>query len=228
MRSRSRSASSGSTRAPDVADVDARIVLAQERDSLCDTFGLLGPDAPTLCAGWTTADLAAHLVVRERDPLAGPGIVFGGPLARYTAHAMARQEERGYGALLERLRAGPPRWIVATMPALNVNENWIHHEDARRANGAGPRPADPSTETVLTGVVKRAARFATRRLAPHGLALELPDEMVIVRAGHPTAVLTGRVGECVLYLSGRRDAAEVTLSGHADAIEALRSVRLGL
>ena len=51
---------------------------AVERDELCDLFVARGPDAPTLCEGWTTADLAAHLVVRERNPLAGPGIVFGG------------------------------------------------------------------------------------------------------------------------------------------------------
>ena len=32
--------------------------------------------------------------------------------------------------------------------------------------------------------------------------------MMILRAGHPTAVMTGAIGECVLYLAGRRDAAQ--------------------
>ncbi len=45
-------------------DIDQR-----ERAELCDLFDELGPDAPTLCGDWTTADLAAHLVVRERNPL---------------------------------------------------------------------------------------------------------------------------------------------------------------
>ena len=53
--------------------------LAQlERGRLCDLLLVVGPDHPTLCEGWTTADLAAHLVIRERKPLAGPGIVAGG------------------------------------------------------------------------------------------------------------------------------------------------------
>jgi hypothetical protein len=37
-------------------------------------FGELGPGAPTLLTPWTTRDLAAHLVLRERDYLAGPGL----------------------------------------------------------------------------------------------------------------------------------------------------------
>ena len=54
-----------------------------ERSELCDLLVDLGPDEPTLCEGWTTADLAAHLVVRERRPDSGPGIVWP-PLAGYT------------------------------------------------------------------------------------------------------------------------------------------------
>jgi hypothetical protein len=46
---------------------------AVERAQLADLLGELGPGAPTLLAPWTTRDLAAHLVLRERNPLAGPG-----------------------------------------------------------------------------------------------------------------------------------------------------------
>lgn len=38
----------------------------RERSALVETFHQVGPDAPTLCERWTTRDLAAHLVVRER------------------------------------------------------------------------------------------------------------------------------------------------------------------
>ena len=51
-------------------------VAAAERAALLDLLERLGPDAPTLCEGWATHDLAAHLVVRERRPVAGPGYVF--------------------------------------------------------------------------------------------------------------------------------------------------------
>ncbi len=54
-----------------------------ERQTLSQLFDQLGPDAPTLCSGWTTLDLAAHLVVRERRPDSGPGLVWP-PMAGYT------------------------------------------------------------------------------------------------------------------------------------------------
>ena len=53
-----------------------------ERAALCDLFVQVGPAAPTLCEGWATYDLAAHLVIRERKPLSGPGLVMGGAAAR--------------------------------------------------------------------------------------------------------------------------------------------------
>ena len=37
----------------------------QERTTLCDLLLECGPNTPTLCEGWSTADLAAHLVARE-------------------------------------------------------------------------------------------------------------------------------------------------------------------
>ena len=39
-----------------------------ERQQLCDELERLGPDAPTLCEGWATRDLAAHLFVRDARP----------------------------------------------------------------------------------------------------------------------------------------------------------------
>ena len=47
---------------------------AAERAQLADLLGELGPEAPTLLVPWTTRDLAAHLILRERDHLAGPGL----------------------------------------------------------------------------------------------------------------------------------------------------------
>jgi uncharacterized protein (TIGR03085 family) len=49
-----------------------------ERAALTDLMATLGPDAPTLCGGWTTRDLAAHLVVRERRPDIGIGAIVPG------------------------------------------------------------------------------------------------------------------------------------------------------
>lgn len=40
----------------------------RERMALAADLLVAGPDAPTLCEGWTAADLARHLYVRERAP----------------------------------------------------------------------------------------------------------------------------------------------------------------
>src|SRR6478609_8619122 len=52
---------------------------AVERQQLCDLLVELGPDSPTLLEAWSTRDLAAHLVLREHDHLAAPGLVLPGP-----------------------------------------------------------------------------------------------------------------------------------------------------
>ncbi|HEY7360652.1 MAG TPA: hypothetical protein VH642_07565, partial [Streptosporangiaceae bacterium] len=56
---------------------------AVERAQLSDLFDELGPEAPTLLAPWMTRDVAAHLVLRERDYLAGPGLVLPGAWGRW-------------------------------------------------------------------------------------------------------------------------------------------------
>ena len=47
----------------------------RERLLLADLLERSGPDDPTLCEGWTTRDLAAHVVVRERRGDAAAGLV---------------------------------------------------------------------------------------------------------------------------------------------------------
>ena len=58
-----------------------------------------GPEAPTLCAGWTTRDLAAHLVVREARPDAAAGIVLPA-LASRMEELRLREAERPWDELL--------------------------------------------------------------------------------------------------------------------------------
>ena len=69
----------------------SRTELAQaERRALCDLLLEVGPDHPTLCGDWTTSHLAAHLYIRERKPLTGPGIMLGGPFAAYTERVLEK------------------------------------------------------------------------------------------------------------------------------------------
>ena len=50
-------------------------LTSNERAAICDSFEEFGPDVPTLCEGWKTRDLLAHMLVRERRPDAAAGLV---------------------------------------------------------------------------------------------------------------------------------------------------------
>src|SRR6476620_10302201 len=88
----------------------------RERAALVATMRDLGPDAPTLCDGWTTRDLAAHLVVREHRADAAPGIVVPA-LAGYTQKVQDRYAAKPWANLVEQVRKGPSRfWPTAIGP----------------------------------------------------------------------------------------------------------------
>jgi uncharacterized protein (TIGR03085 family) len=205
-------------------------LLRAERAALCDTLSALGPDAPTLCEGWRTLDLAAHLLVRETRPDSGPGLVVPGPFARWTEHVRVRAKRRGYDAIVAALRGGPPAWFrIGPMAALNVTENWIHHEDVRRANGHGPRPADPPLDDLLWDGTRLGARMVGRRLHGAGLVLRTPDGRERVsRDREPRVTATGAPGEIVLFLAGRKEAAEVSLDGEPEAVALVLATRFGV
>ena len=202
---------------------------ARERAQLCLRFDELGPDAPTLCEGWTTFDLAAHLAIRERNPVAAIGII-AGPLSSLADKGMAREKRRGYAAVVDRVRTGPPLGPFA-VPGLrqqiNLIEYVVHHEDVRRANGMGPRADIDDVQDVVWGMVRRLARFAIRGV-PKGLGIELArpgGDVAAVRSGDRTARVTGDPVEVLLWAYGRGDRAEVERSG---AVDELATVRLGI
>jgi uncharacterized protein (TIGR03085 family) len=205
----------------------------REREELCDLFLELGPDAPTLCEGWATQDLAAHLVVRERDPRSMPGIIkpdsrFG----RTTEKLMTAKKADGYPAVVARVRKGAPLvpWRVPGLRALlNLNEYVVHHEDVRRANGRGPRTDRPDLDAAVWGMLRRGAKMTTRGVKGAGLVLRRPNgDEIVARKGEPVATLTGEPVDLLLYLMGRREAAQVELGGDPDAITALEQAKLGL
>jgi len=207
---------------------------AIERDQLCDLFLELGPDAPTLCEGWSTLDLAAHLVVRERDPRGGLVILGGERFAGLEAKLMGRAKEKGLDALVARLRSGPPLlWKVpGVRTALNLNEWFVHHEDVRRANGQGPRDGLDRLDATLWQSLGTMGRFMVRGTDGTGVTIEAPGfgtKTVRKPKGDAAQVtVVGTPEEIVLYLNGRRDAAQVELQGDEAALTALAQARLGV
>ena len=204
---------------------------ARERRELCDLFGDLGPDAPTLCEGWVTKDLAAHLVVRERRPQAAPGILLGGPFARLLERAMDRARAKGYDELVELVRNGPPLGPFAVpglRKVINLNEYAVHHEDVRRANGLGPRTERPDLEVALWSLLRRGARFQLRKVSGVQVVLCRPDGDEVRVGSGPEVIINGDPLEIVLYLMGRKGAAEITLTGDPAAVTVLESSPLGI
>jgi uncharacterized protein (TIGR03085 family) len=204
---------------------------ARERRELCDLLEELGPDAPTLCDGWATIDLAAHLVVRERDLRAAPGILLGGRFEATLDRLMERAKATGYRPLVDRVRNGPPLGPMAVTglrTLLNLNEYVVHHEDVRRANGLGPRTDRSDLQDAVWGLLRHQARLMVRNVDGAAVRVQRTGGAAVVSGRGPEAVLTGEPVELLLYLFGRRDAAEVELGGDAAAQARLRDASLGL
>ena len=190
----------------------------RERRAICDLLVELGPDAPTLCEGWTTADLAAHLVLREH-------------YRRWSDAQRALEKAKGYPALIARLRAGAPLvpWRLPRIRnVFNGLEYFIHHEDVRRANGRGPRPQADDVEALYWRMLGYTTRRVARRLRPYGLELVLPDGRRHTFGSGAMARLTGPASELGLYLAGRRTTAQVALTGDPKAIAAVEQADLSV
>jgi uncharacterized protein (TIGR03085 family) len=204
-----------------------------ERTALCDLLAELGPDQPTLCAGWTTRDLAAHLLLRERRPLAAPGIVFP-PLAGYTERVRRRLAGRPFPALVASVRR-PPRWSpVALAPidrAANTFELFIHHEDVRRGQPEWrPRELPPGLAAALWARVRPYARLRLRRF-PAPVTVDAPGHGQVrtgADGGGPPVRLAADPGELALFLTGRQGSARVSLTGPEPLTRKLTTARLGL
>jgi uncharacterized protein (TIGR03083 family) len=160
------------------------------------TLREVGPGKPTLCAGWTTTELAAHLASGEslRGWLAFPGrlVIAATPVrltglnARVGPTIIRGAKKRGFDWALRVLSSPSPR-LLAVGPAgpVALAELFVHHEDIRRANGYPPR-ADSELPDLTP-----ARDFLTHY--QRGQAASLA----------PPATLS--MGDTVLWLAGRSD-----------------------
>jgi uncharacterized protein (TIGR03085 family) len=211
----------------------------QERAALAELLHEAGPDGPTLCEGWQTRDLVAHLVLRERRPDAAVGVM-GGPLAGYTARIQRQYLERySYPALIAMFQAGPPSLSPFAIPgadeAANTVEYFVHHEDVRRARPDWTERELPAgLEQALWKRLKGARLFL--RAAPTGIALvrdagRAAGDVVEAKTPRPTAGEAPRVevigtpAELTMWSMGRVTAAHVTLDGPQEAVEKLAAWR---
>lgn len=190
-----------------------------ERAALADLLEQVGPGQPTCCEGWTTAHLAAHLVIRDRRPDSAPGAVLGGPFGAWTARLLERTRlERDYADLVRDVRTGPPRWFPTAWPAVdglvNTAEMAVHHEDVRRARpGWEPRVLPRAAQDQLWATVPFLAR-AGRASHPGALLFRRTDvegREKSVGTGPPVTTVAGEPMELLFWASGR-EAARVTVT----------------
>lgn len=207
-------------------------VARRERQELSDLFLEVGPDAPTLCTGWTTRDLAAHLVVRESRPDAALGIL-AKPLAGYAGSVQAKVAMRAWPELVRDVREGPPMLSPFRLPGAqsiaDPFEFTIHHEDVRRAQpGWVPRDLPTAEQDLLWERLARAGRLLART-SPVGIALRRSDtgELIVAKASPVSVSLVGQPLEILLRLYGRRECI-VEVEGAPDAVSGFESARFGM
>jgi uncharacterized protein (TIGR03085 family) len=204
----------------------------QERHELSDLLEELGPNHPTLCEGWTTADLAAHLVIRERRPDAAIGLIVSA-FAGHTNSVMSSVKALPWSELVGQVRQGPPRWNPFAIPAIdavaNTLEFFVHHEDVRRTvDGWQPRVLDAAFDALMWSRLKAMAPLLWRK-AQVGVTLHNGVNHIVAKKTplEPRVVATGAVGELVLKSYGR-NAVVLELLGEPESIESFNSTPLGL
>lgn len=204
----------------------------RERLLFADLLEASGPDAPTLCEGWRTRDLAAHAVMRERRPDAAGGILLDA-LKERADRIQAEFAAKPYEELVHLIRTGPPRVSVYGIKqideAANTLEFFVHSEDVRRAQPEWtPRELDPVFENALWARLEKGARLLGRK-SPVGLVLRRSNgQTAVARKGTPVVTVTGEAGELTLFAFGRQDATRVGIEGDKEAVTRLSRVRLGL
>ncbi|CAA0124504.1 Uncharacterised protein [Mycolicibacterium vanbaalenii] len=198
-------------------------VARDERAALLASMRAVGPDAPTLCAGWTVRDLAAHLLARENRIDYLPGIA----IARFSNRTERIQADiRAYAnwqAMLTRLSTGPPayspfKWLDSVA---SIHEMFVHHEDIRRvADGWTPREMSVPAQRALRRVTMVMSRVVLPRL-PAQVTLRTRDLSVVSKIGRgPRVMVTADVGELLLFVFGRTQI-NADFEGDADTVDAI-------
>ena len=184
----------------------------------------MGPDRPTLCAGWNTRDLLAHLLVRERQPWVAPGMIIP-VLSPMVERATAGYATTPWSEMIAQLRDGPPSWSPFRVGKVdefgNGAEFFVHHEDVRRGEaGWAPRPADPTRDAQLWADPDPDGRDAAPGQPGRGGAAP-PVRRAVGHQDRPRAGgVIGEPSELLLHAFGR-SAVQVELEGAPADVAAL-------
>jgi uncharacterized protein (TIGR03085 family) len=208
-----------------------------ERLELAHTLRAVGPGRPTLCGDWTTGELAAHLVLRERSVRELGGRTPLPALKRWAESGIGDYlAQTGFTVVVDQVETGPPRWSPWAMPAVreavNLLEYVVHHEDVRRAAAPwSPRPMPLARQQAIWSRLRLAAPL-TMASVPVGVELRWPSHGTITtrraRHGYPVVAITGDPVELALVAFGRQRVATVALDGEPEDVAALSGARIAI
>ncbi|MEE6280821.1 TIGR03085 family metal-binding protein [Georgenia sunbinii] len=201
-----------------------------ERHALAATFRQVGPDAPTLCEGWRSRDLLAHVELRERAPwrqgLDKLGKPRPGEEPRQSALAARAATPAGYAALVDTFEeAAGLRPVRLLKDRANLIEYVVHHEDLRRAadTPAPPRSLPAAMQEAIFEQLRGFATLALRR-SPTGVVLvdTAGGRRLVARRGADSVAVAGTPLELALLVTGRSPHAQVELTGRPAEVAAFR------
>lgn len=212
-------------------------LAAGERDALVHALRQAGPGAPTLCEGWQTQDLAAHIVLRDSRPDVMARLHL--PKLRKSAQQhMDSLAATDYEQLLTKVAAGPPAWSLARVKPLadlmNTVEFYVHTEDVLRAQledtdgdtlhggdesaSAGLHRSGREIPLPVRRALWRQGKQGLFRMAAHKkgqritfLSAGCGAVTSGPRSGEPLTV-TGAPEELILWAFGRESVADIEAS----------------
>lgn len=191
-----------------------------ERRHLAALLRRVGPDAPTLCEGWVTRDLAVHLIERDSRPdlIAGTVLPKIPVLSKRAQEADAQLRGQDWAELVSKVEK-PAIYSPARLGPLdkrmNTAEFFVHHEDVRRAQETWHRRQ----------LLQEEERDLWAALKLMGKALLRPeqDSVLLVANGYGSVtggkaktttvrIVRGTPSELLLWAFGRREQAEVAIT----------------
>ena len=191
-----------------------------ERRHLAALLRRVGPDAPTLCEGWVTRDLAVHLIERDSRPdlIAGSVLPKIPVLSKRAQEADAQLRGQDWAELVSKVEK-PAVYSPARLGPLdkrmNTAEFFVHHEDVRRAQETWHRRQLLQEE--------ERDLWAALKLMGKPLLRPEQDSILLVANGYGSVtggkaktstvrIVRGTPSELLLWAFGRREQAEVAIT----------------
>ena len=208
-------------------------VAQRERAALVEILRAVGPDAPTLCEGWTTRTWPRTSWCANAAPTRCPASC-SGRCASYTARVQNQlATSTKWEDLVELVASGPPVLSLFKVldPVASIHEMFVHHEDVRRAQTSWePRELDASTAAAVkrrVAMISRAGMAKSMAAVRARLTLRTPDGQTVVAVGSGSPVtVTGEPLELLLFAFGR-NAVRVDFGGDDDIVAAVRAAKRG-